>query len=215
MNSPGDRLKELRDHLGKTQKEIADTIGVKVSFVSDLENNRRSLTKKFASKLKEHFDFSTDWMLNGYGNMYPKNVPREVPQNAKSQKFASYNNLSDKELDFELSLEIEGFRDIFEDYKKLTQAIHYLKAPDFMREKFSVPGAIGEYSGDFKTYRGQLEKEFEQDHAHLKDERQLKVLKIIDLYQVNKQHYQYLLSSLIDYIHRYVDFFSDRTSKTI
>lgn len=215
MGSPGDRLRELRNSWGKTQKEISDAIGIKVSFWSDLENNRRPITNKFVAKLNEHFDFDSEWLLNGSGNMYPKNVPSNVPLDFKSQRFSLYDGLSEKELDFLLSIEIEGFRDAFEDYKKLTQAVHYWKGPDFILEKFPVPGSVGQYSGDFKIYRGQLEKELEEDHAHLKDRRQLKVLKITDLYQSNNKHYRYLLSSLIDYIHRYVDFFNDKPSKSV
>lgn len=49
----GKMLKALRQRAGMTQKEVADTIGVPQSHISDFEKNRRPVPHKHACKLAE------------------------------------------------------------------------------------------------------------------------------------------------------------------
>jgi transcriptional regulator with XRE-family HTH domain len=84
------RLKELRTHLGMTQKQLSLALGVKPSYYSDLENGHRTITGKFIEKLNKTFAVSADWMYTGKGTittlksnqlMYPSIVPSSVPLN--------------------------------------------------------------------------------------------------------------------------------------
>ncbi len=215
--SPKDRIREFRTSLGRTQREIADQIGIKTSYYSDLENGRRVISKKFAQRLKQVFGISDSWIIDGKGEMYPKNVPLNVPQELTSSirvnQYSYYESLLEKDLDFELSIEIEELRRTYEDYTKLTKAIHSINAPQFIKDKFGVPGQVKEapfFVEDFGRYRSILENDFEKDHSHIEDSKKLKVLKIIDLYQSDTEHWRGQTSRLIDYFYNYIDFFLDR-----
>jgi len=134
-----ERLKQLRSHLGLTQRELATAIGVKPSYYSDLENGHRTITGKFLEKMKDKFQISTDWMYTGEGemiiqnseqNLYPKNVPSIVPEIEKYELEASkweYAHRATRELEKESPelysivnsiSEIVDFEDIIRDFKK-------------------------------------------------------------------------------------------------
>lgn len=53
--SPGEAIYLDRDLRGMTQAELAKKLGVAVTVVSDLENNRRPVSRKMAVKLGEVF----------------------------------------------------------------------------------------------------------------------------------------------------------------
>lgn len=216
-SNPNDRIRAFRRSLDKTQREIAEQIGIKTSYYSDLENGRRVISKKFALRLKQVFGISESWLIDGKGEMYPKNVPLNVPFESTSSKktnpYSYYEGLPEKELDFELSIEIEELRRTYEDYTKLTKAIHSINAPSFIKDKFAIPGEVKEapyFTADFSSYRSILENDFEKDHSHIDDSKKLKVLKIIDLYQADTEHWRSQISRLIDYFYNYIDFFLDR-----
>ena len=118
----------------------------------------------------------------------------------KDNLLRTYLSMSEEELDFKLSLEIEELRDDYNDYRKLVEAMYKLNPPSFLKEKFKqLP--------DFRVYKQEMEEEFDEDHKHLKDKKQYKALKITELYQSYKNHWRMGLSELIDYINRYTDFF--------
>lgn len=64
----GTRLKELREDLGLTQKEIADQLGYNQSYYSQIERGDKGMTSKLTTKLFVLFGVSSDWLLNGIGN---------------------------------------------------------------------------------------------------------------------------------------------------
>lgn len=89
MDNIQKRLKQLRTHLGLTQRQISAELGVKPSYYSDLENGHRTITGKFIKKLQNKYFVSADWLYTGIGGfntlnseqiMYPKNVPPTVPK---------------------------------------------------------------------------------------------------------------------------------------
>lgn len=59
--TPGDALKLYRENAGMTQEELGTKLGSHSrQYVSDLENNRRSISKNMAKKLAELFDTSVE-----------------------------------------------------------------------------------------------------------------------------------------------------------
>lgn len=57
------RLKELRNEAGLTQKEIAEQIHVGQNSYSNWENGNRKPTAEITSKLAEFFNVSADYLL--------------------------------------------------------------------------------------------------------------------------------------------------------
>ncbi|MEY8463734.1 helix-turn-helix domain-containing protein [Streptococcus merionis] len=57
------RLKELRNEAGLTQKEIAEKIHVGQNSYSNWENGNRKPTAEITSKLAEFFNVSADYLL--------------------------------------------------------------------------------------------------------------------------------------------------------
>lgn len=55
QTSPGEAIFLDRDLRGMTQAELAAKLGVAVTVVSDMENNRRPVSRKMAAKLGEVF----------------------------------------------------------------------------------------------------------------------------------------------------------------
>ncbi len=60
----GENLKLLRDLQDKTQKDVADAIGVKVNTYSQYENNVRKPNFDILRKLIEYFHVNYDFLLN-------------------------------------------------------------------------------------------------------------------------------------------------------
>lgn len=65
-----DRIKELRNSLGITQQELADTIGVKRNTVATYEMGRSIPSDSALSLLCREFNVSEEWLRTGKGEMY-------------------------------------------------------------------------------------------------------------------------------------------------
>ncbi len=69
--TPGDRIKILRaSYLGLTLEQFGDTIGLKKSAVSQLENNINGLTKVAAKAICREYNVNYDWLIYGEGDMF-------------------------------------------------------------------------------------------------------------------------------------------------
>ena len=56
--TPGKYLRHLREATGMTQQDIADKTGHRPAYVSDMENDRRAISRMTARKLAEMFHVS-------------------------------------------------------------------------------------------------------------------------------------------------------------
>lgn len=92
-----DRLLQYRTLIGIAQKEFSDKLGVKQSYLSDIENSRRNVSNKLIEKVCQTFPLEKNWLYTGIGNMitlnksnvlYPNLVPPTVPL-SKEQYFES------------------------------------------------------------------------------------------------------------------------------
>jgi transcriptional regulator with XRE-family HTH domain len=55
---PGDYLRNFREAHGMTQKDLAEEIGVRVNYLSDLETGQRAISGMKAKKLAAIFNVS-------------------------------------------------------------------------------------------------------------------------------------------------------------
>jgi ribosome-binding protein aMBF1 (putative translation factor) len=54
--NPGDYLRNFREAHGITQKDLAEKIGVRVNYLSDLETGQRAISRKNAKRFAEIFN---------------------------------------------------------------------------------------------------------------------------------------------------------------
>ena len=64
------RVKELRKHLGLSQKEFGDRLGVTDAAISSIESGRRSLTEQMIKAICRTFKAGYDWIKYGKGEMF-------------------------------------------------------------------------------------------------------------------------------------------------
>ncbi len=55
---PGDYLRNFREATGMTQKDLAERIGVRVNYLSDMEAGRRTISRMKAKKIAATFNVS-------------------------------------------------------------------------------------------------------------------------------------------------------------
>lgn len=64
------RFSMVREKLGFSQKDLADSLGIQKSVVSEIESGKRELSKNVMIALMNKFNVSTDWLLTGEGEMF-------------------------------------------------------------------------------------------------------------------------------------------------
>lgn len=211
----GEKFKLIRTKLGDNQKVMATKLGITQSYYSALERGEKPATAKLLKILFINIGVSSEWWYSSNGDIFSSKMsspnvqllsgdtnfkPLLNRRNFKPYDF--YNSLPVKELDVEISIELEDCKDVFEDLRKLTEFLHKINAPAFLKDKFPL-------GPDFETFNKEAVEDFLEMHAHLKDEKQLKVFTIVDLYQADREHWQRSLSQLINYLHNYADWFND------
>jgi len=75
MNA-GQRLKQLRQNLGLTQKDFAEKLGFKWYKVKDMETGKQKITYETAKLIEKNFSINPDWLLTGEGEMYKQTENR-------------------------------------------------------------------------------------------------------------------------------------------
>lgn len=114
-----DELKAYFSEKGIKQVEIADKLGVKKSFISELLAGKRTLGHETAVKLNKVYGFDLNWLLTGEGEML------------KGQAEAPEAGQTDAARIAQLRAEIDGLkkqldderRTLLEQNKKLTDII--------------------------------------------------------------------------------------------
>lgn len=62
--SIGEKLKTMRLNNNMTQKDLAGKITASLSVICDVENNRRTPSKKICLKLSQYFNTNVDYWFN-------------------------------------------------------------------------------------------------------------------------------------------------------
>jgi transcriptional regulator with XRE-family HTH domain len=96
----GRHVRKLREQRGFTQQELADSVGVSVSYVSKVENERLHFgdypSEKFIHKLAEELKAEEDELL-----LLTDRVPRSIRKRIKQrpEAFRAFADLDDKTMD--------------------------------------------------------------------------------------------------------------------
>lgn len=67
MNSVGERIKARRLELGWTQEELCRKAGISTGFLSDLENQKRSVSAETLLDIARVLALSLDYLMKGDG----------------------------------------------------------------------------------------------------------------------------------------------------
>jgi SOS-response transcriptional repressor LexA len=79
----GDRFRETREKLGLNQSELARSIGVNPSIISDIERGDKEPSKKIISALIVKYRINSNWLLTEQGDMYIKD---DSPQKSRLEQ---------------------------------------------------------------------------------------------------------------------------------
>lgn len=86
----GERVRRRRNELGLKQDELAQKAGISKSFLSDLENGKRSLGAETLLDLSRAMGLSLDYLMTGEGEKIQKEA--QIPLSLAS--FAAEEGLS-------------------------------------------------------------------------------------------------------------------------
>ena len=70
MNTLGQRVKEIRTTLQKTQEEFGSQIGIKKNSLSQIESGKNALTQQNIVAICKTFHVNETWLRTGEGDMF-------------------------------------------------------------------------------------------------------------------------------------------------
>ena len=65
-----DRIKQIRETKGLSQKEFAETLNTALTRISEYERDKVKPTTEILTKLAEIHKININWLLTGTGNMF-------------------------------------------------------------------------------------------------------------------------------------------------
>lgn len=68
MNSIGKRISYTRKQRGLTQEKLAELANISIQFLSDIENNKKSMTITTLKNLADCLNVTTDYIIYGKTN---------------------------------------------------------------------------------------------------------------------------------------------------
>jgi len=81
MAKPGERIKALRRSLGWTQDRLSQEAGISKSFLSEIENDKVSVSGEYLLKIANTLNTSLDYLMKGeVAPSEKKSAPVEVPR---------------------------------------------------------------------------------------------------------------------------------------
>ena len=96
----GERVRELREQFGVTQKELALRLGVSASYVNKVEKNRLSFgdypAAKFIHRLAEELEADEDELLL-LADKVPEGIRKRIQE--RPEAFRKFAGLDDRTMD--------------------------------------------------------------------------------------------------------------------
>lgn len=90
-NTVGERIKQRRLDLGWTQEQFCTKVGLSKSFLSELENGKRSVSASNLLDIARTLTVSLDFLMTGKAS---SEEPTEVPIPSSLARFAAEERLS-------------------------------------------------------------------------------------------------------------------------
>lgn len=96
----GERVRELREQFGITQKELAQRLDVSASYVNKVEKGRLAFgdypSAKFIHRLAEELDANEDELLL-LADKVPEGIRKRIQE--RPEAFRKFAELSDRQMD--------------------------------------------------------------------------------------------------------------------
>ncbi|MES2734459.1 MAG: helix-turn-helix transcriptional regulator [Bacteroidota bacterium] len=114
------RIKDFRESIKMSQKDFSARLEFNQSYLSEIERGKKEATIKIIKSLNAQFKVSSEWIMNGIGDIYLANSDIKQPENELTPSDTNgQNNLlrkdaSEKELRREALL-----RMIFKKYREM------------------------------------------------------------------------------------------------
>lgn len=88
MATPGDRIRDAREEKGWTQEALAEAARMSKGFLSDVENNKRSVSAEYALRIADALGVSLDFLMRGERGKQeiarePVKIPPELSEAAQ------------------------------------------------------------------------------------------------------------------------------------
>lgn len=91
-STTGKRIAHLREHLGLPQKELARQAGISVTYLSEIENDKRRMGSDALLRLADALGVSMDYLVKGEETAprprQPVTVPSELWEVADEQQWS-------------------------------------------------------------------------------------------------------------------------------
>lgn len=71
-------IRRLRDELGLSQTELANTLKMSPSSISKIEKSERALTDRFISQVSKEFGVNENWLKTGEGEIFIDSSDNEL-----------------------------------------------------------------------------------------------------------------------------------------
>jgi transcriptional regulator with XRE-family HTH domain len=91
VSGVGERIRKRRVELGWTQDQLCQKAGISKGFLSDLENDKRSVSAENLLEIARALSLSLDYLMTGTAS---QEQPTEVAIPASLAKFAAEERLS-------------------------------------------------------------------------------------------------------------------------
>jgi transcriptional regulator with XRE-family HTH domain len=92
----GNRIAQLRDDRGLTQKQLADKAGISGTFLSEVENGKRNISMGKLLAIADALDTTTDYLARGtHSESRPRMADKFPPElsNAAEENGWSYSDV--------------------------------------------------------------------------------------------------------------------------
>lgn len=89
MKEQAERMKQLIDELGLTQKKFGEAIGMSPQNIGAYISGRRKLSEGLAARISVTYGVSADWILTGQGEKFASSSDSEL-------KTQTYKKMADE-----------------------------------------------------------------------------------------------------------------------
>lgn len=70
MKQAAERIKKVREMFHMNRSEFADSLGISVTLISQMESDKVGISWKTSRLLEEHYCIRPDWLVRGEGNIF-------------------------------------------------------------------------------------------------------------------------------------------------
>lgn len=131
MAGVGERIKKRRQELEWTQDQLAQKAGISKSFLSDLENGKRSVGAENLLDIARALGVSIDFLMTGKAS---KDQAAEVPIPASLARFAAEERLSFRQTLTLLEMQQQILAHRRAHKKDMLEAVDWRKFHDAVKE---------------------------------------------------------------------------------